>query len=49
MTDVELVHAGKNPKDPGGYFIMGGLEIHIMYEEKLAINKFFLTTNRTAR
>lgn len=46
LNPNQLVACGEDPADPGGYFIIKGLEYMIMYLEKLDLNKFILFTNR---
>jgi len=38
MTSEELVEAGEDPKDPGGYFIINGSERVLIAQEDLASN-----------
>lgn len=41
-TPHELALFGEDPKDPGGYFIVSGVEKVILLQEQLAVNKIFL-------
>lgn len=41
-TPRELALFGEDPKDPGGYFIIGGTEKVVLLQEQLAVNKIFL-------
>jgi DNA-directed RNA polymerase beta subunit len=41
-SDEELVEAGEDPTDPGGYFIVNGTERVLISMEDLAPNKFFV-------
>ncbi len=41
-TPQELVLFGEDPKDPGGYFIIGGTEKVVLLQELLSVNKIFL-------
>ena len=41
-TPRELALFGEDPSDPGGYFIVDGVEKVIMLQEQLAVNKMFL-------
>lgn len=38
----ELALLGEDPKDPGGYFIITGVEKVILLQEQLSVNKIFL-------
>jgi len=38
----ELSLLGEDPKDPGGYFIVDGVEKVVLLQEQLAVNKIFL-------
>ncbi|CAH6420496.1 DNA-directed RNA polymerase subunit RPB2 [uncultured virus] len=38
----ELALLGEDPKDPGGYFIVSGVEKVVLLQEQLAVNKIFL-------
>lgn len=46
LTSRQLVACGEDPTDPGGYFLIKGLEYVVMYWEKLDLNKFILFTNK---
>ena len=39
MTDEELIEAGEDPSDPGGYFIINGTEIVIVMVEEVLSNR----------
>jgi DNA-directed RNA polymerase beta subunit len=41
-TPRELALFGEDPKDPGGYFVVSGVEKVILLQEQLAVNKIFL-------
>jgi DNA-directed RNA polymerase beta subunit len=41
-TPRELALFGEDPKDPGGYFIVSGVEKVVLLQELLASNKIFL-------
>ena len=41
-TPRELALFGEDPKDPGGYFVVGGGEKVVLLQEQLAVNKIFL-------
>lgn len=41
-SDEELVEAGEDPTDPGGYFIINGTERVLIEVEDLAPNRFFV-------
>lgn len=38
----ELALLGEDPKDPGGYFIISGVEKVVLLQEQLAVNRIFL-------
>lgn len=38
----ELALFGEDPKDPGGYFIIDGVEKVVLLQEQLAVNRIFL-------
>jgi DNA-directed RNA polymerase subunit B len=42
MTPEELVEAGEDPKDPGGYFIINGSERVLVTQEDLAPNRILI-------
>ncbi len=42
LTDEELIEAGEDPLDPGGYFIINGSEHVIITLEDLAPNRIFV-------
>lgn len=42
MSNAELVKAGEDPLEQGGYFIIVGVEKIIMLEEKLSTNRIFI-------
>ncbi|BDC36253.1 DNA-directed RNA polymerase subunit B [Candidatus Methanoliparum sp. LAM-1] len=42
LTDEEIIKKGEDPNDPGGYFIINGIERVVMTLEDLAPNKIFL-------
>ncbi len=42
MGDEQLIEAGEDPSDPGGYFIVNGTERVLISVEDLAPNKFFV-------
>lgn len=44
-SDEELPFLGEDPKDPDGYFIIGGTEKVILYQEQLSTNRIFLMMN----
>lgn len=46
MTDEELIAAGEDPRDPGGYFIVNGSERVLVTIEDLAPNKIMLETSK---
>ncbi|NHJ40787.1 MAG: DNA-directed RNA polymerase subunit B [Asgard group archaeon] len=46
MTDEELIKAGEDPNDPGGYFIINGSERVLVTQEDLAPNRI-LIENKT--
>ena len=39
MSPEELIEAGEDPRDPGGYFIIDGSERVVVTQEDLALNK----------
>lgn len=41
-TPRELALLGEDPNDPGGYFIVSGVEKVVLLQEQLAVNKIFL-------
>jgi len=41
-TPRELALLGEDPKDPGGYYIISGVEKVVLLQELLAVNKIFL-------
>jgi DNA-directed RNA polymerase subunit B" len=45
LTEEELVEAGEDPLDPGGYFIVNGSERTLVTIEDLAPNKIMLERN----
>ncbi len=47
MTDDELVEAGEDPEDPGGYFIINGSERVLVGIEDLVPNKIMTTAETT--
>jgi DNA-directed RNA polymerase subunit B len=42
MTDDELIKAGEDPNDPGGYFIINGSERVLVTQEDLAPNRILI-------
>lgn len=48
MSDEELVEAGEDPLDPGGYFIVNGSERVIVTQEDLASNRILVERDRRA-
>lgn len=42
MTDDELIKAGEDPNDPGGYFIVNGSERVLVTQEDLAPNRILI-------
>ncbi|MEM0074815.1 MAG: DNA-directed RNA polymerase subunit B [Nitrososphaerota archaeon] len=48
LTDEELIEAGEDPKDPGGYFIVNGSERVIVGLEDLSPNKILVETDKTS-
>ena len=42
MTDEELIKAGEDPNDPGGYFIINGSERVLVTQEDLAPNRILI-------
>lgn len=38
----ELALMGEDPKDPGGYFVVAGVEKVVLLQEQLSVNKIFL-------
>ncbi|MCE4625278.1 MAG: DNA-directed RNA polymerase subunit B [Desulfurococcales archaeon] len=51
MTPEELIEAGEDPYDPGGYFIINGSEKVVVIQEDLAVNRIIVgrSTASTAR
>jgi DNA-directed RNA polymerase subunit B len=49
MTDEELIHAGEDPNDPGGYFIVNGSERVLVTQEDLAPNRILIETRKPGR
>lgn len=45
LSDHELIRKGFDPVDPGGYFVMNGLEKIVLIQEKLRVNQ--ITTYAT--
>lgn len=45
LNDLELIEAGEDPLDPGGYFIVNGSERALVTIEDLAPNKIMLERN----
>ena len=41
-TPRELALLGEDPSDPGGYFIVDGVEYFVLLQEQLGINRIFL-------
>jgi len=48
LSDEELIEAGEDPKDPGGYFIINGSERVIVGLEDLSPNKILVETDKTS-
>lgn len=46
-TPKQLAQLGEDPKDPGGYFIVEGVEKTVLLQEQLAVNKIFLMLMNT--
>lgn len=46
-TPRELALFGEDPNDPGGYFIVEGVEKVILLQEQLAVNKIFIMSMNT--
>lgn len=46
MTAEELISAGEDPMDPGGYFIINGTEKALMSIEDLAPNRVFVSREK---
>lgn len=46
MSVEELLEAGEDPYDPGGYFIINGSEKVIVAQEDLAVNRIIVTPAR---
>lgn len=46
MSDEELIEAGEDPLDPGGYFIINGSERVIVTQEDLASNRILVERDR---
>lgn len=44
----QLALLGEDPNDPGGYFIVSGVEKVILLQEKLALNRIMLMVNKKA-
>ena len=42
MSREELIKAGEDPDEPGGYFVVNGTEKVVVLMEDLALNKFFI-------
>jgi len=42
MSEEELIAAGEDPKDPGGYFIINGSERVLVIQEDLATNRILI-------
>ncbi|MFQ5762426.1 MAG: DNA-directed RNA polymerase subunit B'', partial [Candidatus Bathyarchaeia archaeon] len=47
MTEEELLTAGEDPKDPGGYFIINGSERVVVALEDLAPNRILVDVDET--
>lgn len=47
MSDEELIEAGEDPDDPGGYFIVNGTEKVLIKIEDLAANRLNVDSQRT--
>lgn len=45
LNNEQLSLIGEDPVDPDGYFIIGGVEKTILYQEQLATNRIFLMMN----
>ena len=42
MSDEELIEVGEDPLEHGGYFVVLGVELIILLEEKLSTNRMFI-------
>ncbi|NHJ33560.1 MAG: DNA-directed RNA polymerase subunit B [Asgard group archaeon] len=47
MTDEELIKAGEDPNDPGGYFVINGSERVLVTQEDLAPNRILIEVKKT--
>ncbi|MCK5158112.1 MAG: DNA-directed RNA polymerase subunit B, partial [Candidatus Heimdallarchaeota archaeon] len=47
MTDEELIKAGEDPNDPGGYFVINGSERVLVTQEDLAPNRILIETKKS--
>ena len=47
MTDDELIKAGEDPNDPGGYFIINGSERVLVTQEDLAPNRILIEKKKS--
>jgi len=47
MTDEELIKAGEDPNDPGGYFIINGSERVLVTQEDLAPNRILIEKKKS--
>jgi len=48
MSNDELIRAGEDPQDPGGYFIINGTERSLIIVEDLAPNRIVVTREKVA-
>lgn len=49
MTDEELIEAGEDPNDVGGYFVVNGTEKVLVAVEDLAPNRYLVEESRKSR
>ncbi len=44
-SSAEIMAMGSDPRDPGGYFIVNGIERAMFYTEKLRVNRFLVNSD----